>query len=235
MTQSISNPTESSSTYLTSLFGDVTPFLNMHTVNGLAREIWEDYASFVQERWGMDWSTQDAIGYFGCYLFGAEFREHYTRAYATSVVQPIRNIFFSACVAAKHWRTLEDYDIEEPVLDYGCGVGFLLTWLKRMGYEDLTGLDTPGVTGSFAHDWLTSQGMKFTHELRDHYKTIVCLNVLEHFKDPMAELQKLQMHCDRLIANCDKSEDEAHIAPQEARDEVIAELRRTGSLYVPKE
>lgn len=67
---------------------------------------------------------------------------------------------------------------EQRVLDYGCGVGLLVRYLRERGYAHAVGYD------AFAPGWDDAR------LLDQRYDAIVCQDVIEHVDDPHALLAR---------------------------------------------
>jgi len=67
------------------------------------------------------------------------------------------------------------------ILDLGCGDGAFLSWLKKKGYEDLTGVDLKpaSIDGVVFH---RDEIIRFLQSNRKRYDLIMLRFVIEHFK-----------------------------------------------------
>lgn len=198
-----------------------------------ANALWWEYAAIFSELWGLSADDAAAIGVVGSTMFGLEFKEYGPPAYATSVALPIRNAFYCAMVMHRRIASLENGDrlpLPEPVLDYGCGVGFMLCYLQELGHKDLYAYEVPGgVQHKVLSAMCKRRGINlWTQDSPARFGTVVCLNVLEHLLDPEHELSKLAALSDNIVANCDESEQIPHIAPMDARKRVNAQLHSRG-------
>lgn len=196
-----------------------------------SESIWKEYAAIFSRRWGMTQEDVTDIGCAGKTLFAAEFKEHGALAYSDSVVLPIRNACYMAAKMEGRWETLRKLDIKSPVLDYGCGVGFQLLWLDRIGFDRLCGHELPGIQRDIALEAFKPHGIKPWGE-GEPVETVLCTNVLEHLPDPVATLTYLKTIGRRVVANvCLDTDDEPHIAPMAERMKCAELLRSWGTLY----
>jgi glycosyltransferase involved in cell wall biosynthesis len=87
------------------------------------------------------------------------------------------------------------------ILDFGAGIGDLTIKLCKLGL-DVTYLEIPSITMEYAkfqfkkHNVspkiIESDGSPFI--LKENYDAIICLDVLEHLKDPIIYLEELAKH-----------------------------------------
>ena len=198
-----------------------------------SRRIWKVYADIFKRRWGIDEQTSEFIGMASKNLFAAEFKEHGHDAYRTSLVLPIRNSYYASQVTEKRWGYLKCMKLESPIFDYGCGVGFLLLWLKDVGFTDLHGYEVPGVQRDVLSDVSPEHGIVINAPLPLNYvHTSICLNVLEHLEKPLLTLDFLKSHSKQVIANvCLDREEASHVAPLDELKECELLLRQWGTLY----
>jgi hypothetical protein len=119
-------------------------------------------------------------------------------------------------------------ELNQPLLDYGCGVGFLLVYLKKMGFKNLYGYELHGPQHRVMSEVFRYNGIKVWKN--EKMETVLCSHVLEHVDDPEALLEKLRGIGNQLYAGCDESIDPAHIAPGEVRKRVNASLKENGEL-----
>lgn len=189
----------------------------------LCREIYSEYLNVFNQLWGL--TSDDCTRVGACRrLFPAEFMEQGPAAYATSIISPLRNAFYSCYVTDGRWeKKFSKLDMQQPILDYGCGVGFLLVYLKRMGFDDLYGYEVPGPQHRVMAEMFKYNGIRIWGGER--MRTVVCSHVLEHVEDPENLLDKLRNIGDCLYANCDDSSDPCHIASNEVRKRVNDSLR----------
>ena len=200
----------------------------------LPQEIYVQYLEIFEELWGIAPERSVIVGEHGNGLFEAEFQEHGSEAYLYSVVQPIRNAWYSAFCMQDRWdRWLSKLEIAPPVLDFGCGVGFQLRWLEEFGHEDLWGLDL-GVTQKVLQkmgERSEIQSVDIAHQTgAPKFNTIFCIHVLEHTADPMGLLRYLRSFGAKLYAGCVLTEGHGHIAPMAEREKVLESLREQGEL-----
>jgi hypothetical protein len=123
---------------------------------------------------------------------------------------------------------LSKRELKTPLLDYGCGVGFQLVYLKKKGFKNLYGYELPGPQHRIMSEVFRHNGIKLWKG--EKMETVLCSHVLEHVEDPEALLEKLRGIGNQLYANCDESPDLAHIAPNEVRKRVNDSLRSRGEL-----
>lgn len=79
-------------------------------------------------------------------------------------------------------RSIKLDQLDQPVLDYGCAIGFLVAAMYDQGWHNISGYDIS--------DWAVSYGNKnlgvhlttTTHVLRLNYYMITMLDVLEHME-----------------------------------------------------
>lgn len=197
-------------------------------VSDLCWEIYTEYLGVFNRLWGLNsgeclWSGVNRN------LFNAEFMENGPSVYSTSILMPLRNAFYSMNVMQKRWENhLSKLDLKTPLLDYGCGVGFQLVYLKKMGIDNLYGYEPPGPTNRVMSEVFRYNGIKLWKD--EKMETVLCSHVLEHVEDPEALLEKLRGIGNQLYANCDESPDPAHIAPNEVRKRVNRSLKERGEL-----
>lgn len=195
----------------------------------IAGEIWREYADLFQRRWGIDHEVSAVIGARSKSVCHAEFAERGKACYGTSVLLPIRNAFYAASVMDARWPALKAIGLEEPILDYGCGVGFQLLWLKRHGLDRLFAYELPGVQREIMLEITGTHGIGIWD--RSAVSTVICTNVLEHVARPLALLKRLLAIGKRVIANVCVSHDAAHIAPHDQLEQCRAMLEERGTLY----
>lgn len=195
-----------------------------------AADVWNVYANEFKERWGIDHAVSAVVGARSKSIFAAEFHEHGAKSYKSSVILPIRNAFYAASQADERWEKLSGAALVEPILDYGCGVGVQLLWLKRHGFRDLYGHELPGIQRSIMASVFQKHGINVW--AGEPVKTILCLNVLEHVADPVAMLTGLMKEGRRVIANICTDHDSPHIAPHDKLEECRKMLEASGGLYV---
>jgi len=203
---------------------------------------WNDYCEIFKSRWGLDKIICEYIALFGGGLFEAEYSEHGEGAYARSVCLPIRNANYQTAMIRERWPALREMGLATPLLDYGCGCGFLVRWLSGRGYKDLYAYEPPGIQReimkeAFAGRDITCLVCPPTADkvVPDKFKTIICLNVLEHVEKPMEMLEYFYSMSNRVIADiCIDKEEHAqgpHIAPKDELRECRKILIKRGSLF----
>ena len=158
-------------------------------------------------------------------------------AYSTSVCLPIRNAFYQMFMMGTRWPRLREMGLPTPLLDYGCGSGFLLHWLAGMGYGGLWGFEPPGIQREIMKSAFAGSDIQiWNEEAPKKFKTVVCLNVLEHVRHPMKTLEYFYSMSNRVIADIcidkDDHEQTPHIAPKDELRECEKLLRKKGSLYI---
>jgi len=190
------------------------------------RNIMADYALWMSDRLGMDGNFMLDIGMKSKPLLDAEFAMVGVDMYKNSVILPMRNLAYSAGVMDSRADYLDTLKLKSPILDYGCGVGFTLLYLKMIGHKDLWAYDIPGVQANLASEYLDLHGIRWG--IPDKPGTVMCNNVLEHAKHPMVLLGTLRSMGGNLMANCCDSDDIDHISSRGERLKVIASLQNAG-------
>jgi len=86
------------------------------------------------------------------------------------------------------------------ILEIGCGVGFLLYFLRKSGYENLTGVDISEHSVELCRQYVTNQvvcadAISFLSDLSNSnqiFDSIYCFDTLEHFskKDVMVFFER---------------------------------------------
>jgi len=197
--------------------------------------VWSVYLDLFESKWGLSHATSEYLGSIGGDVFEAEFSVHGKKAYSTSLVLPIRNALYASFMGELRWRYLREMGIMTPVLDYGCGVGVFLLWLHHKGYKDLYGYELPGVQNSIMRAAFENTDIRVWDESPAGFKTIICLNVLEHVEHPVELLEKFYSMSNRVIADiCIDKDDEGqtpHIAPVDELLECKRILESKRSLY----
>lgn len=190
-----------------------------------------EYIAAFTRRWGMTRDEVIDIGCAGKTLFAAEFKERGPHAYIDSVVLPIRNACYMAAKMESRWDGFSKFTINQPVLDYGCGVGFMLMWLNRIGFTRLYGHELLGIQRDVMLEVCKPHGIRPWGD-GEKVDTVLCMNVLEHLKHPVEELVRMKSLGKQVIANvCLDEDDEPHIAPMEARLECARLLKEWGTFY----
>lgn len=197
--------------------------------------IWKEYAAIFKSRWGINEIESWFIGSYSKKLFAAEFRERGRQVYHDSLLIPIRNAWYASHVTEMRWKNFtERFRITEPILDYGCGVGFLLVFLSEIGFTELYGYELGGIQRDIFLDMAIPRGIKH-EESPPNISTTFCLNVLEHVQDPVTLLKKLKRNSAQVIANiCMDRDDSPHIAPLESLKQCKSMLEEWGTLYEGK-
>lgn len=205
----------------------------------LAQEIYSDYLQIFEELWGLAPERSVILGEHGNGLFEAEYKEHGADVYEYSIIQPIRNAWYNCSVMQPRWdHWLSKLNLDGPILDYGCGVGFQLAWLDEYGHEDLYGLDM-GMNMKVLREMAKRRpalkpivgGTPILTDLR--FGTIFCVHVLEHVPFPMdllEDLRGLLAPGGKLWAGCVLDEGHGHVAARGEREKVIESLRAEGEL-----
>lgn len=194
-----------------------------------AADLWNLYVEEFRLRWGMDREVAAIIGARSKTLFSAEYQEHGDDAYRSSVALPIRNAFYAAAMMHARWGVLKEMSLEEPILDYGCGVGMQLLWLKKQGFDQLYGYEIPGIQREVMASVFQKNGIREWNGER--VKTVLCTNVLEHVANPVALLESLFRVGGRVIANICTDHDSPHIAPHDQLEICRQMLTEQGTLY----
>ena len=81
---------------------------------------------------------------------------------------------------------------ETPWLDYGCGVGGLVRFLRSRGYTDAWGFEQ-----GWSEARLREQGIPYlqSHELEAHagtFEVVTATEVIEHSVDPLGDLARMR-------------------------------------------
>jgi len=210
------------------------PVIDRVATSPLALEIWTRYARVFEHKWGLSKLASDYLGLVGADMGVAEFRVHGIQYYKHSLAVPLRNAWYMATVMDGRWEVLRHCTLKEPILDYGCGVGYTLVWLVEHGYaaDQLYGWDVEGPQRQVTQEMFENEGINWWDEKSPtHFGTILCLNVFEHLPKPMDTLLWLRSSCDNLIANCDTSNDGDHTTSVNERQKVLQSLHNAGELW----
>lgn len=199
-----------------------------------ALDMWSMYAAIVQRQIGLNERVCDYLGAIGADVGIEDFKLKGPDYYRTSLIPPIRNMWYSAANIEWRWKQLKlHHKLVEPILDYGCGVGFTAVWLKEVGeHENVWGWDVPGLQQRICAEAFRMKEIEWWNEhTPNRFGTIICLNVLEHVCDPLYVLQHLREMTPNLIANCDVGEDGDHVASVDTRMAVVKELVEAGQHF----
>ncbi len=86
----------------------------------------------------------------------------------------------------KYLPLLRGFDRNAPLLDLGCGQGFMLRYLKSAGFTNLTGIDISGEqvekARSSGFNAIKADAFTFLKENENQIEIIVAIDVIEHFK-----------------------------------------------------
>jgi SAM-dependent methyltransferase len=191
-----------------------------------ATDVYAVFQGEFERRWDIKPVWSEIIGAAGKQLFAAEFSELGPASYKQSVVLAIRNAYYQAYNIDKRWNQLKEFELREPILDYGCGVGYLCAWLKSKGFKTVYGYDLPGIQFDIA------KRAGVVPWDKQPVNTILCLNVLEHIEEPKKLLRELIETGARVIANVDDDTSEvSHIASAEDVKECKRIIQCAGQLF----
>lgn len=192
-------------------------------------DVWQEYADVFNALWGIAEKDAVTVGANCKTLCQAEYTERGDASYADSVLVPLRNAVYSASVLDGRWTVLSKMKLVEPILDYGCGVGALLVYLRRMGFNDVMGHELDGIQKKVMREAFKA------NQIREwdgqQVETILCMNVLEHVVDPVTMLKYLMTVGKRVIANVCTAEGPSHIASHESLEECRKMLQEAGTLF----
>jgi hypothetical protein len=190
------------------------------------RSFYDLYLQAIEDLWGLSKETAEKLGVMGNELFEAEFAVHGAKAYNNSVIMPIRNAFYSYCVLfSRHHKFFSHVYLDSPVLDYGCGVGYQLLWLKHLfPTHEFWGYDVPGPQEQLTRYVFDKKGINFG--IPEKPQTILCFHVLEHLDDPFAKIDELRTLGGQLYASCVWDKGHGHVVDEKKAKEVIAYLRK---------
>lgn len=86
----------------------------------------------------------------------------------------------------KYLPLLKRYDRDIPLLDLGCGQGFMLRYLQSVGFTNLIGVDISAeqIEKAKAQGFnaIQADAFDFLKEHTDQFKVIVSIDLIEHFK-----------------------------------------------------
>ncbi|MBO4981662.1 MAG: class I SAM-dependent methyltransferase [Lachnospiraceae bacterium] len=87
---------------------------------------------------------------------------------------------------------------EDYILDVGCGDGELLRWLKRLGYQNVMGIDPYVGQDIIVEDQiLVAKGDVREYDFKDTYKMITLIHSLEHVYQQQEQIAALDAHLER--------------------------------------
>lgn len=199
------------------------PRMKHLSYNGTAA-IYRDYLSVFEGQFGLSRGLADMLAHYGEEACEAEFRAIGSRVYTGSLLTCVRNAMYQAAVVEERYERLIQLGIKTPVLDYGCGVGFLCRYLESRGIEPCYGYELSGLQTKVAG---AAGVMLWT---RQPVATVTCFNVLEHESDPVMMLNRLRQY-GRVIANICTGKKHAHIASEDKLMECKRMLESDGGLY----
>lgn len=96
----------------------------------------------------------------------------------------------------KYLPLLRKYERNAPLLDLGCGQGFMLRYLKSAGFTNLTGIDISEEqvekARSNGFNAIRADAFAFLKENENQFEIIVAIDLIEHFtKEELFELLNL--------------------------------------------
>ena len=96
----------------------------------------------------------------------------------------------------KYLPLLKGHKHDAPILDLGCGQGFMLKYLQSAGFKNLTGIDISeeqvAVARANGFNALQTDASTFLKENEGQYEIIMAIDILEHFrKEELYELLHL--------------------------------------------
>lgn len=194
--------------------------------------ILEQYLKVFEDKFGICEDTFQAVGPIGYKLFEAEYKRQGAQAYKTSIIQPIRNLWYMSTTIENRWDRLQHFPLKPPILDWGCGIGYTLAWIAELlEVEGLYGWEPEGPQQEILREYGLRFGLDFWDGPPTKFQTVLCLNVLEHMPNPhltLSHLRSLLVPGGQLIANCDLHDRDSHDAPFQARIEVNESLEKEG-------
>jgi SAM-dependent methyltransferase len=103
------------------------------------------------------------------------------RFYAGYPVHKLRLNYWIRLAYANYVRRLTKFGLDRShrILDYGCGEGLLIEYLRRRGYRDVTGFDP--YVAKFAD----------TSRIADKYDCVIAQDVIEHADQPRSVFMQL--------------------------------------------
>lgn len=96
----------------------------------------------------------------------------------------------------KYLPLFKGYSRKAPLLDLGCGQGFMLKYLQSSGFTNLTGIDISEEqvekAKSNGFNAIHANAFDFLRENEENFEIIVAIDIIEHFKkEELFELLKL--------------------------------------------
>src|SRR5688500_1884272 len=96
----------------------------------------------------------------------------------------------------KYRPLFKGYSRDAPLLELGCGQGFILKYLKSVGFKNLTGIDISAEQVEKAQEngfnAIHADAFDFLKENANQFEIIVAIDLIEHFKkEELFELLKL--------------------------------------------
>jgi SAM-dependent methyltransferase len=86
-------------------------------------------------------------------------------------------------------------DTESTILDYGCGVGFLIAGFEKIGFNNVYGYDIS--------EWASAKALEFGHKLiskpEGFYDLGIFLDVLEHMTDEQIDTTFLKLEFNKVL------------------------------------
>jgi len=103
-------------------------------------------------------------------------------------------------IIGAYLKNLFPDEIEKNLLEIGCGTGFVLSYLEKMGFI-VTGLDLNKVGLKFAYKRLKKPNLicsdVYKYDTKKQYDIVCLFDVIEHFDDDSSIIRK----CKNLIKN----------------------------------
>jgi cyclopropane fatty-acyl-phospholipid synthase-like methyltransferase len=85
----------------------------------------------------------------------------------------------------KYLPALRDVKPDDPILELGCGPGYMLEYLLRQGYTNIQGIDISqeqvDIAVSRGLPAATAEVFQFLEGKKDQYAAIIALDFVEHF------------------------------------------------------